>query len=252
MNRSKKLFVAFLFSTIIITLFLVFADAKSQAVIGDINGDDKITASDARLALRFSANLENPTEQQKKAADVNNDGKVNAIDARMILRVSAGLDKFDIKEETNDSTTNTPDNNDSQSKKSLTMATNADFYPFEYVEDGIFKGIDIEIAEKIAEKLDMSLKIINMDFDSVILNVQAGMCDIGMSGLTVTAEKLENVNFSIPYVTTYNIFEDSTWEDSFSIAVSKENTELLNAINKVISELKADGTIDSIITKYAK
>lgn len=64
---------------------------------GDINGDGKVTASDARAALRISANLVIPDETQKLAADVNGDGKVTASDARKILRVSASLDSFDKK-----------------------------------------------------------------------------------------------------------------------------------------------------------
>ena len=65
-----------------------------QIMIGDINNDDKVNASDARLALRFSAKLDTPTEMQFKAADVNNDGKLNASDARMILRAAAKLESL--------------------------------------------------------------------------------------------------------------------------------------------------------------
>lgn len=63
-----------------------------QVKLGDINGDNNVNASDARLALRFSAKLDIPTETQFKAADVNNDGKLNASNARTILRVSAKLE----------------------------------------------------------------------------------------------------------------------------------------------------------------
>lgn len=62
---------------------------------GDINGDGKVSAVDARMALRCSAKLQTLTEEQMKAADVNGDGKVTAVDARLILRVSAKLQEFD-------------------------------------------------------------------------------------------------------------------------------------------------------------
>ncbi len=62
---------------------------------GDLNGDDKINASDARTALRISAQLTIGTNEQLIAADVNFDGKVNAIDARKILRISAQLESAD-------------------------------------------------------------------------------------------------------------------------------------------------------------
>lgn len=59
---------------------------------GDINRDGKITAADARLALRISAGLEQATDEQRTAADINEDGKITAADARKILRISAGLE----------------------------------------------------------------------------------------------------------------------------------------------------------------
>ena len=61
-------------------------------MLGDVNKDGKITAADARLALRISATLVTPTDYQKKAADMNGDGKITAADARKILRKSAQLE----------------------------------------------------------------------------------------------------------------------------------------------------------------
>lgn len=62
---------------------------------GDVNGDGKLTAADARLALRISAKLEaNVTDKMMSAADADGNGTVTAADARIILRVSAGLQKF--------------------------------------------------------------------------------------------------------------------------------------------------------------
>ena len=63
-----------------------------KVVKGDVDGDGKITAADARKALRAASQLETLTETQKKAADVNNDGKVTAADARTILRQAANLE----------------------------------------------------------------------------------------------------------------------------------------------------------------
>jgi len=52
--------------------------------------------------------------------------------------------------------------------KVLVMATNAAFPPYEYLEGGKFVGIDVEIAEAIAKKLDMELKIEDVEFGSII------------------------------------------------------------------------------------
>lgn len=84
--------------------------------------------------------------------------------------------------------------------KTLTLATSADFPPYEYVGDsGEYAGIDIEVAQAIAEKLGCELVVENMDFDSIIGAVSTGKVDMGMAGLTVTDERLESVDFSTSY-----------------------------------------------------
>ena len=86
-------------------------------------------------------------------------------------------------------------------KEKLVMATNAEFPPYEYVEDGKIVGIDAEISALIAEKLGMELEIVDVAFDSIIPGVQSGKYDMGMAGLTVNAERLEKVSFSTSYAT---------------------------------------------------
>ncbi len=65
-----------------------------KAQKGDSNCDGKLTAADARYALRCSAGLDTVDELFKYAVDVNEDGKITAADARQILRVVAQLDTF--------------------------------------------------------------------------------------------------------------------------------------------------------------
>ena len=83
----------------------------------------------------------------------------------------------------------------------LVMATNAAFPPYEFKEGDAFAGIDVEIAEKIAEKLGMTLEIKDVEFGSIVGGVQTCKFDMGMAGMTVTDERLESVNFSTSYAT---------------------------------------------------
>lgn len=88
--------------------------------------------------------------------------------------------------------------------KTLVMATNASFAPYEYYangESGEIIGIDAEIAKAIADKLGMQLKIEDMAFNSIITSVMEGGVDFGMAGMTVTDERKEQVNFSNTYAT---------------------------------------------------
>ena len=83
----------------------------------------------------------------------------------------------------------------------LTMGTNAAFPPYEFYDGDTIVGIDAEIAATIAEKLGLELQIVDMDFGSIITAVQTGKIDMGMAGMTVTEERLQNVNFSTTYAT---------------------------------------------------
>jgi len=81
----------------------------------------------------------------------------------------------------------------------LTMATNAYFPPYEYYEGSEIVGIDAEIAKAIADKLGLELEIADMEFDSIITAVSSGKADLGLAGMTVTEERLKNINFSDSY-----------------------------------------------------
>ena len=84
-------------------------------------------------------------------------------------------------------------------KETLVMATNAEFPPYEYHEGDKIVGIDAEIAQAIADKLGMELKIEDVAFDSIIPGVQAKKYDMGMAGMTVNDERLKSVDFSTSY-----------------------------------------------------
>ena len=81
----------------------------------------------------------------------------------------------------------------------LTMATNAEFPPYEYKDGETIIGIDAEVAKLIADKLGLKLEIADVDFDSIIPGVQTGKYDMGMAGMTVTDERKQKVNFSDSY-----------------------------------------------------
>ena len=82
------------------------------------------------------------------------------------------------------------------------MATNAAFPPYEMTtDDGGFEGIDVEIAGAIAEKLGLTLRIDDMDFDAALLSVQQGSADMVMAGVTVTDDRLTVMDFSDSYAT---------------------------------------------------
>ena len=88
----------------------------------------------------------------------------------------------------------------------LVMATNAEFPPFEYInDDNEYDGFDVVIAKSIADKLGLPLRIDNMNFDSVLTAVSTGKADVGIAALTVRADRLENADFTISYFKTTQV-----------------------------------------------
>jgi len=87
----------------------------------------------------------------------------------------------------------------------LKMATNAAFPPYEYYEKKKIVGIDADIAQAIADKLGMKLVIEDMEFDSIITAVQSGKADIGVAGMTITEDRLKNIDFTEPYTTATQV-----------------------------------------------
>ena len=101
--------------------------------------------------------------------------------------------------DTNAATDTTQDTDAPAEKKVLKMATNAYFKPYEYDEGEKIIGIDAEIAQAIADKLGMTLEIVDMEFDTIITAVNAGSVDFGMAGMTVTEDRLKEVDFTVSY-----------------------------------------------------
>ena len=87
----------------------------------------------------------------------------------------------------------------SAGKTTVTVATSPDFPPFESLDGSEVVGIEVDILQAITGKLGLEMQLEQMDFESVIPGVQAGKFDIGMSGITITADRQKNCDFTQPY-----------------------------------------------------
>ncbi|MGN0623941.1 MAG: transporter substrate-binding domain-containing protein [Oscillospiraceae bacterium] len=83
----------------------------------------------------------------------------------------------------------------------LVMATNAEFPPYESMENNKVVGIDADMMQAVCDILGMELEIENIEFDSIIPEIQSGKADVGAAGMTVTEDRLKNVDFSDSYAT---------------------------------------------------
>ena len=81
----------------------------------------------------------------------------------------------------------------------LVIATSPDFPPFESLEGGEVVGIEPDIMALICDKMGIEAEFVQMDFDSVLIGIQAAKYDCAMSGITVTADRQKNMLFTDPY-----------------------------------------------------
>ena len=88
---------------------------------------------------------------------------------------------------------------DVQKAGKLTIATSPDFPPFESLEGDTVVGIEPDIMKLICDKLGVEAEFVQMDFDSVLIGIQAAKYDCAMSGITVTPDREKNMLFTAPY-----------------------------------------------------
>ena len=131
---------------------------------------------------------------------------------------------------------------------SLKIATNAEYPPFEFKENNQFKGVDIELAKLLAEKLNMEYEIFDVDFDILLPSLINNKYDFALSAITITEKRQEKVNFSIPYYTTdqaiiaYKTSEIKIIKEKdlspYKIGVQKGTTGKLHIENNLIIKNK--------------
>ncbi len=90
---------------------------------------------------------------------------------------------------------------DNIEKPKYTVAFEATFAPLEFRDEktGEFTGFDIELIKAIGKVEGFDVELKDMGFDGIVSSVKTGNIDIGASGLTIREDRLESVDFSIPY-----------------------------------------------------
>lgn len=89
-------------------------------------------------------------------------------------------------------------------EKVLNIGTNAEFPPFDFIDSELgvideFAGIDLDIINEVAISINAKPVVNNMDFDGLLLALQNGQVDCVISGMTITEERQQQVDFSEPY-----------------------------------------------------
>lgn len=132
----------------------------------------------------------------------------------------------------------------------LIVSTNAEFPPYEYYDANEIVGIDIEIAQAIADKLGLELEVKDGAFDAIIAEVVSGKADIGIAGMTVTDERKQNVDFSDSYATGTQVIivkEDSGIKSAADLEGKSIGVQLGTTGDIMATDIK-----DSKVEQYNK
>lgn len=86
----------------------------------------------------------------------------------------------------------------SDSETSLAVVTSASSAPHGYFDNGTYEGIMVEVAERIADELDVELELTNVEFTGLIPAITTGRADLMSAPMFITEERAEQVAFSDP------------------------------------------------------
>jgi arginine/lysine/histidine transporter system substrate-binding protein len=159
--------------------------------------------------------------------------------------------------------------------RTLTMATSADYPPYEFIDSSSGSqeiiGFDVDIAKAITERLGYGLTINNTDFNGLIPALQSNRADFVMAGMTPTEERKQNVDFSTIYFEAQNTIVSKqgsgltttqslngktvgvqlgSIQEGAARDIQGINLTSLNRINEIVQELKS-GRIDAAIVEDA-
>lgn len=80
------------------------------------------------------------------------------------------------------------------------VGTNAEYPPYEYIEDGKIVGFDPDIMEELSKRVGFKYEWVNMNFDGLISALQSKKVDMVIAGMTSNEERKKYVKFSTPYI----------------------------------------------------
>ncbi len=129
----------------------------------------------------------------------------------------------------------------------LIVATSADWPPMEYITGTQIVGHDIDLMNAIATEISTTVVYYNVPFPELLARLAEGTYDAVISTVSVTPEREEAVDFTLPYAT----FNYGGADDSIGIAVQQGNSTLRRQVNEALWELRSNGALAAIIAGIA-
>ena len=122
-------------------------------------------------------------------------------------------------------------------KAPIYVGTNAEFPPFEYLENGVVVGFDADLIAALGKVMGREIVIKDMSFDGLLPALQTKKVDVVIAGMTATEEREKTVNFSTPYYSANQVIivpEDNQEIKSFEDLNGKKVGVMLGFTGDVV------------------
>jgi ABC-type amino acid transport substrate-binding protein len=121
----------------------------------------------------------------------------------------------------------------------LTVATSADYPPFEFFKDGQIVGFEIDLIKAIAKEMNYNVTIKDMSFDTIIGALQSDRVDLAISSITASPERKTKVDFTIPYHKSLSVMlvaSNSTIQKNTHLSGKNVGVQMGSVYEKMIKE----------------
>ena len=152
-------------------------------------------------------------------------------------------------------------------KAKIKVAISADFPPFEYYnENEELYGFDIDLMNYIGERSGFDIEFVNMSFDQLFSAVMGGDVDCAISAISITEERNNVIDYTIPYLSAKVTYSDGETTDTsleqYAIVFPNNSVEkakvleaagqiaIYNLVNDALTELIEDKTVEKLGEKY--
>lgn len=173
------------------------------------------------------------------------------------------------------------ENTGSTEKKTLKVATDAAYAPFEYMDKGEIVGFDVDFLNAVAQEAGYEIEIVHVGWEPLFVEIQDNISDLAVSAITINAERQETYDFSVPYFLSTNkilipegsdiksasdlkdkvvaVQNGTTGQESAEKILGKNNPNIKKFENNVLAIMEllnggADAVVadNTVIEEYAK
>ena len=87
----------------------------------------------------------------------------------------------------------------------ITVATEAAFKPFEYVDDGEIVGFGSDLLAEVVKDLDVEVEQLDLPFQGILAGLAAGQYDLVATSVAINPERAKSYAFSRPFAAISNV-----------------------------------------------